>query len=192
LAEEIEIILENTNEQEHIQEHERGSKEPSADEYLEQLQRLQAEFDNYRKRTMRQREQWTDEIRADFCKQLLSTLDDIDRALGYSDGDPVSLRKGLELIKKNLTATLGTMGLASIPAAGCPFDPQVHEAVMVEADSFIRGETVTAELQRGYLFKEKLLRPAKVKVSKGPEETIGGCNCSSFGGAEDNDELPER
>lgn len=189
MAEEIKITLEQKSGSEPIRKCERGPEQPPADEHIERLRRVQAEFDNYRKRTMRQMEQWTDEIRADFCKRLLPALDDIDRALAHSAGDPASLRKGLELIKKNLTATLEAMGLSSLPAAGRSFDPQIHEAVMMETNPLIRGGTVTAEIQRGYLFKEKLLRPVRVKVSADPEEATSGRNGSSADGDEDCDEL---
>jgi molecular chaperone GrpE len=172
LVEEIEVIVEDDDTEEKTREAQRESEEPTIDECIEQLQRLQAEFDNYRKRVGREREHLADHIRGDFCKQLLFILDDMDRALAHSDQNHAALRTGIELVYKSLTSLLEKMGLSSVPALGKAFDPYVHEAVMVETDPSVKGEIVTGELQRGYLFKENLLRPAKVKVSKGTEKEI--------------------
>lgn len=170
--EEIEVIVEDGEEKKTL-ETELESKELTIDEHIEQLQRLQAEFDNFRKRVRREREQLVDHVRGDFCKQLLSTLDDLERALAHSDQNHAALRTGVELVYKNLTSLLEKMGLSPVPALGEAFDPHVHEAVMVETDPSIQEEKVLQELQRGYLFKDALLRPAKVKVSQGTEKEIG-------------------
>lgn len=174
MAEEIEVIVEDAEAEEKTLEAERESEEPMVDEYIEQLQRLQAEFDNYRKRVGREREHLADHIRADFCKQLLFILDDMERAQAHSDQNHAALRAGIELVYKNLTSLLERMGLSPVLALGKAFDPHVHEAVMVETDPSVKGEIVTEELQRGYLFKDNLLRPAKVKVSKGTKKEIRG------------------
>jgi molecular chaperone GrpE len=166
LAKEIEIIVEEENEDLKTPRSETEPQRHDSDNYLEQLQRLQAEFENYRKRTLREREQLADEVRADFCTQLLPILDDLERALSQDEGSPDSLRSGLQLINKNFKSVLEKMGLKSIPALGQPFDPHVHEAVMVEADPTAESETITGQLLPGYLFKDRLIRPAKVKVSK--------------------------
>jgi molecular chaperone GrpE len=144
-----------------------GENEPhKRDDYLDHLQRLQAEFANYRRRTEREREQLGDHVRGEVCRQLLPVLDDLERALTHSREDETSLRPGVELVYRNLKSTLESLGLKAIVSLEQSFDPQLHEAVMVQTDPDADEETVVEELQRGYTFKERLLRPARVKVAK--------------------------
>lgn len=172
MVEEIEVIVQDDEAEEKTLETQQELEKPTIDEYIERLQRLQAEFDNYRKRVVREREHLADHIRGDFCKQLLFILDDMERALAHADQNHDALRTGIELVYKSLTCLLEKMGLSTVSALGKAFDPHVHEAVMVETDPSVTGDVVTEELQRGYLFKDNLLRPAKVKVSKGTEKEI--------------------
>jgi molecular chaperone GrpE len=167
LTEPIEIIVSEESQDQKPFTPGDNARAQGSDEYLDQLQRLQAEFENYRKRSNRERLQLTDDVRGDVCKHLLPILDDLERALTHSTSDPGSLRTGVELVYRNLKTVLENMGLSAIEAVEQPFDPQIHEAVMVAVEPELRNETVSEEFQKGYRFKEKLLRPAKVKVSKG-------------------------
>jgi molecular chaperone GrpE len=176
LAEEIEVIVSDQEAVETTAEIDLENEESRAEQYFDQLRRLQAEFDNYRKRVQREREHLEDDILGDFFKRLLPFLDDLERALEHSDADQEGLRDGIELVYKNLKSLMETSGLSTITAEGSPFDPHFHEAVMVDTDPAIQGEQVTALLQPGYLFREKLLRPAKVKVSKGSAEETNESN----------------
>ncbi len=149
-----------------VEEQLQKSADDKCDEHIEHLQRLKAEFDNYRKRAQRERDELEDRAKGDVCGKLLPILDDLERAMTHPDVDREALRSGIELMHKNLKSILQTLGLATVPAHGQPFDPHVHEAVMVEEAPAVQSECVTNVLQTGYLFKGRLLRPAKVTVSK--------------------------
>ena len=140
---------------------------------LEELQdrhlRLAAEFDNFRKRTVRERAQHTVQAQAELVRQLLESLDDLARVseLGSRDHDAATLLEGVRLVEQKLRTALEQLGLRSIDAAGQPFDPQLHEAlVTVPVSSPDEDEVVSQELVKGYLFKETLLRPSRVEVKK--------------------------
>ena len=167
MSKEIDITVEQEPREENISPDDEAAAQCESDQYLDHLQRLQAEFENYRKRVQRREQGLTDEIRAEVCKRLLPVVDDMERALAHAREEKESLRSGLEMVYGNFISILTGMGLETIEAAGQPFDPQIHEAVMVDVDPGEQGETVTEELQKGYLFKERLLRPAKVKVTTG-------------------------
>lgn len=133
-------------------------------EERERTLRLRADFDNFRKRSAREREEFARRALADPIRELLPVLDNLERALG-APGDGDDLRNGVELIAKQFVDALRKLGLAEIPALGLPFDPQVHEAVArVESDE-VEVPTVLDELQRGYWLNERLLRPAIVRVA---------------------------
>ncbi len=167
MEKEIDIIVEQEPEDESISRDDETAPACESDQYLDQLQRLQAEFENYRKRIQRREDQLSDEVRSEVCRQLLPVVDDMERALAHADEEKDTLRSGLDLVYRNLITILTRMGLEAIGAEGQSFDPQIHEAIMVDADFQGQEEIVTEELQKGYLFKERLLRPAKVKVSTG-------------------------
>jgi molecular chaperone GrpE len=148
------------------------------DHFLERLQRVTAELENYRKRVQREREQWRRFALEGFLRDLLPTADNLERAIraGRESRDLEGLLTGLELIDRVLQETLGRYGVKPIEVVGRPFDPFDHEAVEVVAGE--GGEppgTVLAELQRGYRFYERLLRPARVRVvrPRQPEEPGG-------------------
>ena len=129
------------------------------DKYL----RLAAEYDNFRKRSAKEREGVYGDAYADALCALLPIFDNLERAVKYSDGD--SLQQGVALTLKGLTATLEKLGITEIEAEGKPFDPNFHNAVMhVEDDTL--GEGVVAEvLQKGYCRGDRVLRYAMVKVA---------------------------
>ena len=129
------------------------------DKYL----RLAAEYDNFRKRSAKEREGVYGDAYADALCALLPIFDNLERAVKYSDGD--SLQQGVALTLKGLATTLEKLGITEIEAEGKPFDPNFHNAVMhVEDDTL--GEGVVAEvLQKGYCKGERVLRYAMVKVA---------------------------
>src|SRR5687768_6029849 len=133
------------------------------DEYLAHLQRTQAEFDNYRKRMLRDQTAHLERATGGLIEQLLPVLDAFELALNSAGTDVDRLRKGVELVYGELLGALEKAGLERIEALGKPFDPEEHEAVMhVEED----GEPGVRDVVRsGYRFKGRVLRPAMVKVA---------------------------
>ena len=139
------------------------------DDYYDRLLRKTAEFDNYRKRTDRERQQLADAAAADLLEELLPLVDDMERALKADLGTDATdaMRKGVELIHKQLLETLRKRGVKPIESLGADFDPHFHMAVTHEpADGHREGEVVE-EFRRGYMLGDRLLRPAMVKVAKG-------------------------
>jgi molecular chaperone GrpE len=136
------------------------------DTLLDRLARLQAEFENARKRAVREQQDYREYALSDTVKSLLPILDSFDRALQASTTGDGDLRSGIELIYKQLQDTLVKLGLRPIPARGEPFDPHLHEAIeMVDTDE-VEDHHVLEELQRGYKLKDRLLRPAMVRVAR--------------------------
>ncbi len=138
------------------------------DEYLEHLRRLQADFDNFRKRMLRDQTAHLERATAGLIEQLLPVLDTFELALLNTAGpnagtDSERLRKGVELVYSELLGVLEKAGLERIEAKGKPFDPEVHEAVMSIEDD---GEPGVRDVVRtGYRLKGRVLRPAMVKVA---------------------------
>ena len=139
------------------------------DDYYDRLLRKQAEFDNYRKRTERERIQLSEAAAADLVTDLLPVVDDMERALKADVGGEATeaIRRGVELIHKQLLETLRKRGVKPIESLGADFDPHFHQAVAHEpADGRREGEVIE-EFSRGYMLGDRLLRPAMVKVAKG-------------------------
>jgi len=136
------------------------------DALQDRLLRTAAEFDNYRKRMDRERRELADYTAGEAIKDLLPIIDNLERALQASAQDD-PLRKGVELIHKQMVEMLRKRGVTPIEALGADFDPNVHEAVTHEESDQHREGEVMEELQRGYKVGERLLRPAMVKVAKG-------------------------
>jgi molecular chaperone GrpE len=132
------------------------------DEYLDHVRRLQADFDNYRKRMLRDQTIHLERATEGLIEQLLPVLDAFELALLNAGSDPDRLRKGVELVYSELLGVLEKSGLERIDAHGKPFDPAEHEAVMhVEG-----GEPGVCDVIRtGYRLKGRVLRPAMVKVA---------------------------
>ncbi len=138
------------------------------DEYLDTLRRVQAEFENYRKRVIKEQTALVDRATEGLVEQLLPVLDSFELALKNFDAaggaDTESVRKGVELVYAELLGVLEKAGLSRVEAEGKPFDPNVHEAVMQEEGD---GEPVVTDVLRtGYTLKGRVLRPAMVKVSR--------------------------
>lgn len=133
----------------------------------DQLLRRTAEFDNFRRRTQRERAEFAEYAGMEVVRELLPVLDDFERALTAPSSDPEYV-KGMELIYNRLMDTLKKLGAVPIPAEGQKFDPHVHHAVEMVPAEDVEDHTVLQELRRGYNFKGRLLRPAMVKVAVKP------------------------
>jgi len=138
------------------------------DTLLDRLARMQADFENSRKRAAREQQEFRDYALADAIKALLPSLDSLERALQTS-GKQSDLRSGVELIYKQLQDALTKLGLRTIPATGEPFDPRLHEAIEMVETTDVPDHQIVEELQRGYKLKDRLLRPAMVKVASNPK-----------------------
>jgi molecular chaperone GrpE len=145
---------------------ERDSLKAERDEVKELLLRRQADFDNFRKRTEKERSEYLQYAGMEIVREILPTLDDFDRARKVEGGSP-KYTKGVEMIYSRMVETLKKLGLEPIETAGGNFDPHLHQAVeRVETKDSPDG-TILSEFQRGYNFKGKLLRPSMVKVAVG-------------------------
>ncbi len=134
------------------------------DALLDRLARLQAEFDNARKRSLREQQDFREYALADALKSLLPIVDSFDRALASGESGPEFVN-GVQLINRQFHDMLAKLGLQPVEAKGQPFDPNLHQAVqMVETDE-VEDHHVIDELQRGYKLKDRLLRPAMVRVA---------------------------
>jgi molecular chaperone GrpE len=129
----------------------------------ERYLRLRADFDNFRKRAERERGEIERYALAEPARELLPVVDNLERALA-AQGSSEDLRRGVEMILRQLEELLRRFGLTPVAALGERFDPSVHEAVMREESGEVSLPTVVAELQRGYRLNDRLLRPAMVKV----------------------------
>ena len=138
------------------------------DTLLDRLARLQAEFENARKRTVREQQEFRDFALADALKVLLPVLDSFERAMHHHHGAKSEFRSGVELIYKQLQDALEKLGLRPISAKGEMFDPHLHEAIEMVDTTEARDHEVLDELQRGYKLKERMLRPAMVRVARNP------------------------
>lgn len=135
------------------------------DALQDRFARAQAEFDNARRRAAKEQQDFREYAAADAIKSLLPVIDSFERALQVKS-DPGDFRGGVELIYKQLQDALAKLGVRAIPAKGEPFDPHVHEAIEMVETSEAPDHEVIEELQRGYKMKDRLLRPAMVKVAK--------------------------
>jgi molecular chaperone GrpE len=139
------------------------------EELKDLLLRKTAEFDNYRKRTDRERQTLSDSIAAGVVEDLLPLVDDLERALGAEPGSEgaEAYRRGVELILKQLEDLLRKRGVKPIEALGADFDPYYHQAVLYEPAEGRREGEIIEEFRRGYMLGDRLLRPSMVKVAKG-------------------------
>ncbi len=139
--------------------------EAERDALLDRLARLQAEFDNARKRAVREQQEFREYAAADFIKNILPILDSFERAL-KAEGDSSDFRNGIELIYRQFQDALQKIGVQPIVSMGRPFDPRVHEAIEMVDTTEVPDHHVLDELQRGYKYKDRLLRPAMVRVAR--------------------------
>jgi molecular chaperone GrpE len=136
------------------------------DDLYDRLLRMSAEFDNYRKRTDRERRELSESAAVDLIREILPVLDDFERALSTRSDAADSYRKGVELIHKRTLDLLRKRGVEPFETIGQDFDPMWHEAVASEPANGHRDGEITAEMSRGYRIGQRLLRPAQVKVAR--------------------------
>jgi molecular chaperone GrpE len=138
-----------------------------ADENQQRFLRAQADFDNFRRRTLKEKEELGQYASMKLIGQLLPVVDNFERAVAAAsvNGDFESLAKGVDMIFRQLEQTLEQEGLKAMNVVGEPFNPDFHQAIMqVESDEHEEG-IIVEEVQKGYILKDKVLRPAMVKVS---------------------------
>lgn len=143
------------------------NQQAQIEELTDRLLRLQAEFENYRRRMQREKEEVALYANQKLLLSLLPVLDNLERALGTPrvEGDE-KLRQGVELTARSFRDTLAKEGVTPIEAVGQPFDPNLHEAVMTEEDPEQPDGTVLAEFLRGYRLNDRVIRASMVKVNK--------------------------
>ncbi|MFE4711349.1 MULTISPECIES: nucleotide exchange factor GrpE [unclassified Paenibacillus] len=138
-----------------------------ADELQGRVLRVQADYDNFRRRTQKEKEELAQYATSKLINELLPVLDNFDRALATAPAGPETeaFTKGVNMIFRQLDVVLKSEGLTAMESVGQPFNPEYHQAIMqVESEEHEEG-IVTEEVQKGYLLKDKVLRPAMVKVS---------------------------
>ena len=141
-------------------------------ETKDRLIRLQADFENFRRRAQREREEAVRYGTQNLFKDLLTTVDNLDRAIEHArrgTGDAENLLQGVELVHKGLLGLMARHGVVEVEALGKPFDPAHHEAMAQTPNASVAPNTVLEVLQKGYKLRDRLLRPARVIVAR-PEE----------------------
>ena len=154
---------------------ERDARARDAAEAQDRHLRTLADFENFRRRTAREREDWRRQAQEALLKEILPALDNFDRALAAppARGSDPAFRTGVELIHREFLAALERLGVRPFVAVGQPFDPTRHEAVGRVERADVEDHTVVAEPLRGYLFQDRVLRPAQVVVAV-PPNAAGG------------------
>ncbi|HEY3571886.1 MAG TPA: nucleotide exchange factor GrpE [Thermoanaerobaculia bacterium] len=143
--------------------------------------RTLADFDNYRKRAERERQEMRKYALIEPVRELLTVADNLDLALS-AQGSAEDLKRGVEMIHRQMTDLLRRFGAVEVPAVGQPFDPTLHEAVSREESREVKVPTVVAELRRGYKMHDRLVRPSMVKVAV-PAEAAAASSEGSQGPA---------
>lgn len=153
-----------------IEESEKGlkeallKKETECEEYLDMLKRTKAEYDNFRKRTQKEKEGLFDDGFRSAVEKIIPVLDNLERALEHSEEDG-PLKDGLDMILKMFKDTLEKEGVCEIPSKGEKFDPNIHNAVMHVTDEQVGDNEVIEVLLKGYKYKDKVIRHSMVKVA---------------------------
>ncbi len=145
------------------------------DEVKERLLWVAADFDNYKKRIAKEREELHKFSQAGLLKEVLPVLDNLERALAALEGHEqeatpafAALKQGVDMVLKQFHSVLAKHGVTRIEAKGQPFDPRVHEVMMQVESADHPDETVLDELQGGYMIHDRVLRPARVRVTRKP------------------------
>ncbi len=143
-------------------------KEKEIKEHHDRLLRLAADFENYKKRAAREKEDWTKFANEDLIRAILPFIDNLERAVNHAQkvADTGVLIEGIRLTLQQIHQSLNKFGLSSFQSVGKPFDPTVHEAMLVVETDQHEPNQVVEEFQKGYLLNDRLLRPATVSVSK--------------------------
>jgi molecular chaperone GrpE len=147
-------------------------KEKEIKEHHDRLLRLAADFENYKKRAAREKEDWTKFANEDLIRAILPFIDNLERAVNHAQkvADTGVLIEGVRLTIQQILQSLNKFGLSSFQSVGKPFDPTVHEAMLVIETDQHEPNQVVEEFQKGYYLNDRLLRPATVSVSKSPEK----------------------
>jgi molecular chaperone GrpE len=149
------------------------------DELQDRQLRLQAEFENFRRRGLKERQEAHNFGHQNIVKDLLPTVDNLDRAIaasseGSGDGDLQVLLQGIELVRRELLGVLDKHGVVKIEATGRHFDPELHEAMSQVVDDSVPSGSVVSVLEEGYQLRNRMLRPSRVIVSKRSDDGAGG------------------
>lgn len=138
----------------------------------EMIARQRAEFDNFRKRTLKEKEQLRNNAQEDVIFNLLPVIDNFERALSSTGNSPETkpIVDGIVMIATQMQKTLESHGLERVQALNQPFDPNLHDALGVEETTEVPENHVAVEMMPGYKFKDKTIRPAMVKVAQAPKE----------------------
>jgi molecular chaperone GrpE len=149
-------------------------KEKEAKENYDRFLRMAADFENYKKRATRDREDYVRFANEDLLKAVLPFIDNLERAVNHSEKakDAGGMIEGVRLTIQQILQALNKFGLSTFESVGKPFDPTVHEAMMVVETDQYEPNQVVEEFQKGYLLNDRLLRPATVSVSKLPAREI--------------------
>lgn len=142
-----------------------GKKDGQLNEYIELAQRVKAEFDNYRKRVSKEKEQLYVDVKGDIISELLPVIDNMERAVSTEAADADSVLEGVRMVLKQFMDILSKQGLEEIQALGNQFDPAYHNAVMHIEDESYDSNTVAEVFQKGYKLKDKVVRHSMVKVA---------------------------
>ncbi len=151
----------------------------------DRLLRLQADFENFRRRALKERTELHQYGHQNLVKDLLSTVDNLDRAIDHAKkgggGDQQVLLQGVELVKKELLTALAKNGVTEVDAMGKPFDPALHEAMTQISNASVAPNTVVEVMQKGYLLRDRLLRPVRVAVARAPDKEEGDTQTEEAG-----------
>lgn len=141
-------------------------KQSLLEEMTNRFQRLQADFDNFRRRTRQEKEELSAVVAQDLILQILPVIDNLERALdGNHQQDTQAIIAGVEMIYRQMLSLLAKNGLEAIESVGNQFNPEEHQAVIREEDSTQPEGTILQELQKGYRVRDKVIRPSMVKVA---------------------------
>ena len=133
-------------------------------ENAERMKRLQADFENFRRRTRQEKEELSNMVIQGFITELLPLVDNFDRAMAAEATDAEKFQQGVEMIYNQLTEILKNKGMEVIDVTDAKFDPNFHQAVMRVQNPDLEDDTIAAELQKGYMVKGKVIRPSMVQV----------------------------
>ena len=136
----------------------------SVQEKEERVKRLQADFENFRRRTRQEKEELSAVVTQTILTDMLPLLDNFERALAVEGTDMESFQKGVDMIYKQFKAALEKNGLEAIDTTNAKFDPNFHQAIMRVQDADKEDDTIAAELQKGYMVKGRVIRPSMVQV----------------------------
>jgi molecular chaperone GrpE len=150
-------------------EEELETAQQEANDYKDKYLRAQAEMANFKKRLERRYEEQLQEGKKHLLLKFLSVADNLERALNHADLNDDGLRDGIQLTYQELQHLLAQEGVEQMAPEGQPFDPSYHEAVAIVPNPEAEADTVIAEVQKGYLYRDQLLRPAKVHVAGAPK-----------------------